>query len=69
MTSEQIDSLLSIADRYVRVEEAKYQLTIAQLAIRNAHEERAVAAQEKAADGKVTLTGATMSAKVEHTMG
>jgi hypothetical protein len=67
MTNEQVERLLDIADRYVRVEEHKLRLTVDQLRVRNDHEERAVAAQEKLAEGQtVSISSANMTAKVEY---
>jgi hypothetical protein len=51
MTNEQVDQLIALLGRYVYVEEQKLQLTIQQLRVRNAVEERSVKALEKQADG------------------
>lgn len=51
MDSHQVDRLIELLERYVRVEEAKLQLAYQQLAVRNKLEERTTLALEKQADG------------------
>lgn len=56
MTSDQFDRLLGILDRYVTMEEQKFAIGVEQLSVRNAMDEKAVAAQEKMAEG-VKISG------------
>ena len=56
MTSQQVDRMLILLERYVIVEEIKLQLAIDTLKIRNALEERTTTAVEKQAEG-MKITG------------
>lgn len=68
ITNSQVDQLIALFQRFVVVEEEKLQLSKIVLAQRAELDLRAVAAQEKAANGNVSL-GVVGPVAVHHSQG